>query len=131
MSITLSSLASQLQSFEGKLKEIAEVAWKGKEVSERIESNWDKDRKDFSDFSNRLGHLEQEFKSFKEGFERLEALLNKLPQQTQNKVAEVLSPAMGEVQDFKDAMKDKKVIALDPERTRKQVKRWYHWPWFL
>jgi hypothetical protein len=78
---------------EDLLREIKEITYKNKETSDRLESNWDKDRKDFAEFISRLGHLEEEFKALRDQ-------VQKVPQRTQERVSEAVQPiadTLGEV----------------------------------
>jgi predicted nucleic acid-binding Zn-ribbon protein len=55
-----------MSSVDDQLKEIREVVYKTKSTVESVEANWDQDRKDFSEFQNRLSHLETEFRTLRE-----------------------------------------------------------------
>lgn len=55
---------------------------------------------------------------------RLEIIERKI----QDRVAEAMAPAMQEVQDFKEVMRDKKVTAINTQEAKKQIKK--HW-WML
>lgn len=88
---------------EDQLKQIAEVVYKNKETTERLEANWDNDRHDFSEFQNRLGHLEAEFKSLREA-------IQKLPQKTGDKVTEAIQPIMDTTDALTTSIEKKKMI---------------------
>ena len=103
---------------EDQLKEIREIVYKSRETTERLEANWDKDRKDFSEFQNRLGHLEQEVKSVKE-------VLNRIPEKTKEKVEEAVKPVTNETKDLKEVIVDKKMIAISTDKVKNQLKRWW------
>lgn len=103
---------------EDQLKEIREIVYKSRETTERLEANWDKDRKDFSEFQNRLGHLEQEVKSLKE-------VLSRIPERTKEKVEEAVKPVTNETKDLKEAIVDKKMIAISTDKVKNQLKRWW------
>lgn len=107
---------------EDLLKRNLEIQEKHLKVSEDIRRNQEFERADSYDLVNRVGHLEAEFKSLKE-------LVLKLPQQTSNKVSDSVDEVKQEVQDFKDVLFDQKVISLDTEKIKKQIKRhfWQFW----
>lgn len=90
---------------EDQLKEIRDIVYKNKATTERLEGNWDNDRKDFSEFQNRLGHLEEEFRSLKE-------LVLKMPQRTQDKVAETVQPMMDQAYDLQESIDSKKTMVI-------------------
>jgi chromosome segregation ATPase len=92
-----------MSTVDDSLKEIREVVYKTKDTVERVESNWDKDRKDFSEFISRVGHLETEFKSLRE------ALL-KMPQRTQDKVIEAMQPVIDTTDSLTETIEKKKVL---------------------
>lgn len=103
---------------EQQIKALSEVVYKNKETTERLESNWDKDRKDFSQFENRLGHLEVEQKSLKE-------TINTLPGVINDKMKGVIDPLKREIDDFKSVIQNKKMVAVDAKEVKKQTKSWW------
>jgi len=103
---------------DDQLKEIREIVFKNKETTERLEQNWDKDREDFSEFKNRLNHLESEFKSLRE-------IINKLPRQTQDQVSEAAESIISEAHDLKDVIMDKEMVAIDSQKTQDHRKSWW------
>jgi chromosome segregation ATPase len=88
---------------DDQFKELREVVYKTKDTVERVEANWDKDRKDFSEFINRVGHLETEFKALRE-------TLQKLPQRTQDKVLESVQPVIDATDSLTETIEKKKLL---------------------
>ena len=106
------------QSIEAQLKELRAITYKNKETSERLETNWDQDRKDFAQFETRLGHLEGEVRTLRE-------LVLNLPSSIANRIGKITNEVMKEVNDFKDVMADKKVVAIDRLEAKKQTRKWW------
>lgn len=52
---------------------------------------------------------------------RLEIIEKKI----QDRVADAVAPAMEQVQELKEMIVDKKVVAIDKTETKKQLKSWY------
>ena len=94
---------------------LMEELQKNRKLSEDIQRNWNLDREDFNEFKNRLGHAEQEIKSFRE-------ILNKLPESIKQQVAESLKPVQKEIQDLKGVIDKKKMLAIPVNKLKK---RWY------
>lgn len=117
---------------EDQLKALSEVVYKNKETTERLESNWDLDRKDQSDLINRVGHLEVEQQSLK-------AEVKNVPSRVKDEMNGVVKPLnktvlhlIQEVNDLKDLLLRKKIIAVDKTITKNQInetinrkRRWY------
>lgn len=101
---------------EEQLKEVLEVVYKTKETADRLEANWDKDRKDFAEFSNRLAHLEAEFKSLREE-------VFALPQDTKQKVQDALKVVTSEAHDLNEKMSHIKQVTIIKETLGK--KKWW------
>lgn len=94
-----------------------EVIAKVQKTLDRLEGNWDRDRRDFSDFAVRLGNLEVIVKELKEQ-------IFKMPQKTSDKVENALAPMLEETQDLKDTIDQKKVLNLKPTRSKPWWKFW-------
>lgn len=103
---------------EAQLKELREVSYKNKETTEELAANWDKDRKDFSQFESRLAHMEVEFKSLRE-------IIHKLPRSVSEALVGVADQMSQEISEFKDVMVDKKVVAIDNYQVQHNKKRWW------
>lgn len=95
-------------------KELLEVAYKNKETLARLETNWEFDRKDFSEFQSRLGHLEVEVKALRDE-------VRLLPKRTEEKMDGVVSDIEQAATEVKEAIVEKKEIILD-----KKPKSWWH-----
>lgn len=87
------------------LKQIVAISKKGVKVSERIEHIQDQDRENFSELVNRVGHLEVEFRSLK-------AIVNKIPELTQDKVVEAAAPIIQEAHDLSKQIAKKKTMVV-------------------
>jgi chromosome segregation ATPase len=103
---------------QGQMKDLSEALYKVKSTVDRLEANWDKDRKDFAEFEARLGHTEVELRSLKEYVQRL-------PQRISDKIEEVTDPIIQEMSDFQDVMQEKKVVAIDKHEAKKQTKAFW------
>ncbi len=101
---------------------LQEEVGKIKETVERLQTNWDKDREDFQEQKNKFAHWEVEMKSLQE-------IIQKLPQLNKEKIQEALEPATQEVQDLKNVIQEKKMVAVDNLETQKQLKKswWRFW----
>lgn len=72
---------------------------------EHDRSKWD----ELQEVQNRLGHLEQEVKSLRE-------IIQKIPQKTQDKIAEVTAPIIEEAYDLKKTIDKKKTLVLKEKK---------------
>jgi septal ring factor EnvC (AmiA/AmiB activator) len=97
-------------------KALLEVVYKTKDTVDRLETNWELDRKDFSEFQNRLGHLEVEFKQLRD-----QILL--LPKRTSEKMDGVIDDIKHEAEELKDVIIKKRQVVEEQPKLKKR--RWY------
>lgn len=90
---------------EKRLEYILETLEKTRRTVENVQSNQELDRKDFSEFSVRLGNLEIIVKELKEQ-------VFKMPRKTSDQVEEALQPMLDETQDLKETIEDKKTLSF-------------------
>lgn len=109
--LTFKFLQDQLESIRDLVKE-------DKQTTEHLEQNWDKDREDFAEFKNELGHMRLDLNNVID-------TINKLQKQIQNQVAEAIEPARQESADLKEVIIDKKVVAIDAQKTKEQINPWW------
>lgn len=106
-----------MASIDDQLQELKEVVYKTKATVDRLEANWDKDRTDFSEFKNRLGHQEVELKTLAE-------VVRDLPKQTSDKMNGVVGKIKDEANDLKEVITEKKMIAVNGVHKPKK-RHWY------
>jgi hypothetical protein len=106
------------------LESIIQLVKDDKATTENLERNWDKDREDFTEFKNRLEHFELELKSLKE-------TVAKIPQHTQDRVAEVAQPIMESADNLNSAIFRKKMVTVNPQlingHNRNAFQKFGHW----
>lgn len=100
------------------LKDIIELVTEDKKTTEHLEQNWDKDREDFKEFKRELSHMRLDLDHVME-------IIDKLPRQTQNQVAEAIEPSRQESHDLRQTIIDKKIVALDTQVIQSQRKPWW------
>ncbi len=107
-----------MSDIDDQLKELREIAYKTKETTERLETNWEMDRKDFSEFQNRLGHLEVEFKQLRDQ-------LMLLPKRTSDKMEGIVDEIEQAAQGVKDAIIRKNKVVTEMNSGRIIKKSWW------
>lgn len=76
------------------------------------------DREYLQEHNIRMGAMESQISE-------LRKIINSSVKNTHDKVAEAMAPMMEEAQDLKDVIMDKKVVALDSQKTKKQLSPWW------
>ena len=99
---------------DDQLKELREVLYKVKGTIDRVEANWDKDRKDFAEFQNRLGHVEVELKTLREQIQQQ-------PARIQDRMGEVAQPIIESTNSLAETIEKKKFYMF----TNKDKKHWW------
>lgn len=102
----------------GYLQAIVETGKQNKKILQNIERIQDKDREDFRELTNKVNHLQTEFNSFKE-------VVNKLPNETRDKLAEAAEPIITEASDLKNAINAAEIIPVDKKTREEQKKPWW------
>lgn len=82
-----------------------------------IDKDLSKDRQDIQQLVIRVSTLEAQI-------DEMRKLMDRIPQKTQDKVAEAIEPTRQEAQDLKETIDKKKTIIL-PEK--KQIQWWKFW----
>lgn len=103
---------------EDLLKDIKEIVNKAKDATEKLEQNWDRDREDFSELKNRVGHLEQEFVTLRE-------LILRIPKRTKESVENAMQPTNKTMENLQGIIEDKEVVAINTQKSKHQPKRWW------
>lgn len=81
-----------------------------------IDNDLGKDRQDIQQLIIRVGSLEAQV-------DEMRKLMDRIPQKTQDKVAEAVAPAMAQTQQLQETIDSKKTIIL-PEKKKPWWKRW-------
>jgi len=105
---------------EDQYKAILEQIERVNQKVDRLEGNWDLDRKDQTEVINRVGHLEVEVKTLSE-------IVRDLPKKTTDKMSGVVGQIKQEAQDLKDVVTDKKMLALNEVKKTKKRHWWLLW----
>ncbi len=98
-------------------KQLVEMVYKIKNTVDRLETNWEMDRKDFAEFQNRLGHLEVEFKQLRD-----QILL--LPKRTGERVDTMIGKIEHEAQDLRNAISNSGVKVIEKIKKKHWYKLW-------
>lgn len=83
-----------------------------------IDKDLDKDRQDIQQLIIRVSTLEAQINEMRK-------LVDRIPQKTQNQVAEAIEPARQESADLKEVIIDKKMVAIDTQKAEQQKKPWW------
>lgn len=101
-----------LEVIENQNNHIIGVVEKIKKTVDRIEQDIDFDRKDNSESSNRMLHMEAEFKTLRETIFNLSG-------DTKKKIKDVIEPMKESTDNLTEAIADKKVVMLKENKIKK------------
>ncbi len=88
------------------------------ESIDRIDRDLSEDRKDIGDLKISNGNIINQM-------EEIRNLFNKQTTKIGDKIAEVAQPIMDSAEDLRECITEKKVIALDKEKAKNTIKKWF------